>query len=132
MCGKTLIDSTIGIYGLGNIGSNIAEKLLPFKPRKIIYHNRHKIKGLLILNCNFASAFLDCPYQYVHFDQLLRESDFLIICAKPSPSNIRIFNENAFSQMKNDSILINISRLIISSATEIYKLFIQRNSSEFE
>jgi lactate dehydrogenase-like 2-hydroxyacid dehydrogenase len=43
MCGKTLVDSVVGIYGLGKIGANIAEKLLPFNPRKIIYHNRHKL-----------------------------------------------------------------------------------------
>lgn len=40
MCGKQLNNSIVGIYGLGNIGKSVAEKLLTFKIKKIIYHNR--------------------------------------------------------------------------------------------
>ena len=105
MCGKALADSLVGIYGLGKIGLSIAEKLGPFKPRSIIYHNRKPID--------------ECPYEYVSFEDLLSKSDFLFVCASPSGDNTRIFNKNAFAQMKEDSILINISRGILVDLNDL-------------
>uniref|UniRef100_A0A914KYL3 D-isomer specific 2-hydroxyacid dehydrogenase catalytic domain-containing protein n=1 Tax=Meloidogyne incognita TaxID=6306 RepID=A0A914KYL3_MELIC len=42
MCGKSLANSVVGIYGLGKIGTSIANKIQPFMPEKIIYNNRKK------------------------------------------------------------------------------------------
>jgi len=98
MCGKALQNSTIGIYGMGKIGLSIADKVLPFNPSKIIYHNRK------------PSAQALSRFVYVSFEELLRKSDFLIICASASVENNKLFNKETFSLMKNDAILINISR----------------------
>lgn len=105
MCGKTLVNSVIGIYGLGKIGLSIANKLVAFKPQRIIYHNRKPVK--------------DCPFFYVPFDELLEKSDFLVISASPSNDNIRIFNKDTFDKMKKDSILINISRGILVNMDDL-------------
>lgn len=40
MCGKGLLNSTVGIIGLGRIGTSVAEKLKAFHPSRILYHNR--------------------------------------------------------------------------------------------
>jgi len=108
MCGKALKDSTVGIYGMGKIGLNIAEKLRAFKPGKIIYTNRSPSK--------------DAPkaFTYVPFEQLLKESDFLIVCATPSAENAKIFCKKNFSQMKNDAILINVSRGVLVCLDDLY------------
>ncbi|KAH7703425.1 D-isomer specific 2-hydroxyacid dehydrogenase, partial [Aphelenchoides avenae] len=39
MCGKALAGSTVGIYGMGKIGTSVAEKLSTFRAN-IVYHNR--------------------------------------------------------------------------------------------
>ncbi|CAD5220902.1 unnamed protein product [Bursaphelenchus okinawaensis] len=100
MCGKAIANQTIGFYGLGEIGKNMAEKLEPFKPDRIIYHNRKERK--------------DVPsYTYVDFDTLLKESDFLICTVAATAENKGIFNTEAFKKMKNDAIFINVSRGIL-------------------
>ncbi|KAF7623479.1 hypothetical protein Mgra_00010226 [Meloidogyne graminicola] len=105
MCGKSIENSVVGIYGMGKIGSSIANKLLPFMPEKIIYNNRKKRE--------------DSPHTFVSFNDLLAQSDFLIITATPSPENTRIFNKNTFKLMKKDSILINISRGILVNHNDL-------------
>ncbi|KAI6233712.1 C-terminal-binding protein-like Protein [Aphelenchoides fujianensis] len=97
MTGKGLHGSTVGIYGLGTIGKSIAEKLEPFKPARILYHNR--------------KARSDVPsYEYVDFDRLLAQSDFLVVSAAATPENKEIFNAERFGRMKKDAIFCNISR----------------------
>lgn len=110
MCGKALLESTIGIYGMGKIGRNIAEKLLPFKPSRILYCNRSPIKDEK-----------ESRFTYVTFDEMLKESDFIIICATPTEENIGIFNKKAFSNMKNDAILVNIARGVLVNLTDLYE-----------
>lgn len=46
----------------------------------------------------------------VGFDQLLQQSDFLIVCAALNESTRGIFDTNAFQKMKNSAILINTAR----------------------
>lgn len=49
------------------------------------------------------------------FSQLITESDFLLICANSTSENKGIFNSSTFKEMKNDLILINISRFLKQS-----------------
>lgn len=48
--------------------------------------------------------------EYVSFDQLLKESDFIIVSTALTPETKDLFNEEAFSKMKRNAILINTSR----------------------
>lgn len=51
--GKALEGSVVGFYGMGRIGESVAEKVRPFHPQKIIYHNRKpKENGKFSKNCN--------------------------------------------------------------------------------
>jgi len=108
MCGKSLSDSTIGIYGMGTIGRSIVDKLLPFGPKRILYTNRspsNEARGVC---------------KYVPFDELLRESDFLIISARSTSENYRIFDKKSFSKMKNDAILVNVARGTLVNQEDLY------------
>lgn len=49
-------------------------------------------------------------YEYVSFDELVKQSDFLLITTSAGPDTAGLFNWDTFKQMKNDSILVNISR----------------------
>ncbi|CAD5228609.1 unnamed protein product [Bursaphelenchus xylophilus] len=100
MCGKAISGQTIGFYGLGAIGKSMAEKLEPFKPGRILYHNRKPRN--------------DVPgYEYVDFDTLLKESDFLICTVAATAENKGIFNTEAFKKMKSDAIFVNVSRGVL-------------------
>ncbi|CAF0967666.1 unnamed protein product [Rotaria sordida] len=102
MCGKPLINSTIGIVGLGRIGLAIARRLQPFSIQRILYSGtREKY---------FDSDNDKKLFKFVQFEELLHESDFVIIACALNEKTTNMFNKKAFEQMKNDAILINIAR----------------------
>lgn len=49
-------------------------------------------------------------YEYVSFDDLITQSDFILITASAGEDTVGVFNKKTFGKMKNDAILINISR----------------------
>ena len=48
--------------------------------------------------------------EFVSFDTLLKESDFIIITSALNDETRGIFNEAAFKKMKNTAILVDTSR----------------------
>lgn len=111
MCGKSLAGSTVGIVGLGRIGFGVAERLKAFKVKNILYSgNRAKIEAMEKLNAKF-----------VPFDELLKQSDFVVVCCALTPSTKGIFNLDAFKKMKRDAIFVNSSRGLIVNQDDLYE-----------
>ncbi|CAD5228522.1 unnamed protein product [Bursaphelenchus okinawaensis] len=107
MCGKALTKSTVGILGLGRIGDAVAKKTESFSPSRIIYHNRNKRS--------------DVKYDYVSFEELLKQSDFLIISLSTGPETNGLIDEKAFKLMKNDSIIVNVARGKVIKTDDLYQ-----------
>ena len=101
MCGPSIAESTVGLFGFGRLGQSFAQHLVPFKPRNILYNSRNKKSDSLEKEIGVS---------FVNFETLLRESDFLICCCALNPDTQGIFDNNAFSQMKETSVFINIAR----------------------
>jgi glyoxylate reductase len=89
----------LGIYGMGRIGSAVARRSKGFGMR-VIYHSRSR-------NLH-AEEETGCIF--VDFNNLLSESDFLVITVPLTDTTIGRFGLGEFKSMKNDSILVNISR----------------------
>ena len=98
LVGSCLADKTIGIMGLGRIGLATAKRLKAFEPKKIIY-TATKIKD----EANGLA-------EMVSFEELLTQSDIIIITASFNESTKGIFNKDAFAKMKNTAFIINTSR----------------------
>ncbi|MCH5599524.1 2-hydroxyacid dehydrogenase [Niabella ginsengisoli] len=98
--GQELYGKTLGVFGLGNIGFEMAKKCKAAFDMKIIYHNR-KPNG-------HAEAALDA--KYVSFEELLQQSDVLTLHANFTEETKGIFNKDAFSKMKRNAIFINTGR----------------------
>jgi len=100
MCGPGLKGSTIGIFGFGRIGQEVAKRCIPFKPQEIIYSNRsEKSKEASQIGA-----------RYVTFKELISVSDIIIVCCPLTADTKGIFNKEIFSQMKSNAIFINTSR----------------------
>lgn len=97
--GVELRNKVLGIYGLGRIGKAVAKKAVNFGLR-IIYHDI----------IPFESGSLDFPAQYVSFDELLKESDFISIHALLTKETHHRFTQQEFRKMKNEAFLINTAR----------------------
>jgi glyoxylate reductase len=97
--GSDVNGMTLGIFGLGRIGSAVARRAKGFN-MKILYYNRHRIINQL-----------DDPIaNYVDINKLLKESDFLSIHANLNKHSFHFFNEAKFRKMKNTAFVINTSR----------------------
>lgn len=97
--GSDVNGMTLGLFGLGRIGSAVARRAKGFN-MKILYHNRHRIINQL-----------DDPIaNYVDINKLLKESDFLSIHANLNKHSFHFFNETKFRKMKNTAFVINTSR----------------------
>ncbi len=97
--GQELGGKTIGIVGLGAIGTEFAKLSYAF--------------DMNILGCDIRqkqNLIEDYRVKYTDFDTLLKNSDFISIHAPLTKDNYHIFNESAFKKMKNTAILINTAR----------------------
>ena len=98
--GQELYGKTLGIFGLGRIGYEMALKCQAAYQMPIIYHNRNRNPELEEkLNA-----------RYVSFEELLHQSDVLSIHANYSPEYLDLFDNKVFNQMKSNAILINTAR----------------------
>jgi glyoxylate reductase len=98
--GIELKNKTLGIFGLGRIGMQMATRCKGAYNMKIIYCNRKP-------NAE-AEKILDATY--VNFEDLLDESDVLSVHSALNDETRNIFNKNAFTKMKSGSIFINTAR----------------------
>ncbi|MEN2400795.1 D-glycerate dehydrogenase [Flavobacterium sp. MC2016-06] len=98
--GQELYGKTLGIFGLGRIGFEMAKKCKAAFGMNIIYHNRSRNEN----------AEKELNAKFVDFETLLAESDILSIHSNYSAENNELFNKNTFAKMKSNSIFINTAR----------------------
>lgn len=102
MLGEDLYKKTIGIIGLGKIGKAVAKRASCFN-MKVLYNNRKSIQNLdnkdLMKNMHFSEL-----------DNLLQQSDFVIITCSLNKDSYHLINYNNIKKMKSTSYLINTSR----------------------
>jgi len=97
--GVELQNKVLGVYGMGRIGQALAKRAINFG-LKIIYHNRRPLGG----------GSIDFPAQYVSFDELLKESDFISIHTPLTSETHHRFTKKEFKKMKNGAYFINTAR----------------------
>jgi glyoxylate reductase len=103
LLGMELRDRTLGIFGLGRIGTAVAERAAGF--------------GMRVIYCS-RTARPDAAATRVSFSQLLVESDVLTLHAPLDPQTRGRFGPAELAQMKPGAILINTSRgpLLVEAA----------------
>lgn len=107
--GIELYGKTLGIFGLGKIGYEMAKRCKGAYGMPIIYHNR---------SAN-AIAEKDLGAKRVSFDALLQQADVLSVHTSLTPETKEIFNATAFKKMKAAAIFINTARGGIHSEADL-------------
>lgn len=103
--GRQLSGRTLGILGVGRLGSMIADYGKAFRMR--------------VLGCDNEPRKSHDHVEYVDFNTLLRESDVLSIHIHLTQANRHLINRDALSLMKNDAIIVNTSRGAIIDETAL-------------
>ncbi|KAH3942235.1 hypothetical protein HBI56_194470 [Parastagonospora nodorum] len=91
-------NKTLGILGMGGIGSAVAHRAKAFG-MKIQYHNRHQLPP----NKEDGA-------KYVSFEELLKTSDVLSLNLALNPSTKHIIGKEQFAQMKDGIVIVNTAR----------------------
>jgi glyoxylate reductase len=107
--GIELRGKTLGVFGLGRIGLEMAKLCKGAYNMNIIYNNRTPNKT--------AEKLLDA--KYVSFDELLQLSDVLSVHCSINKETTGLFNKTAFKKMKNSAIFINTSRGVVHNETDL-------------
>ncbi|MBI2446295.1 MAG: D-glycerate dehydrogenase [Parcubacteria group bacterium] len=100
LLGNDLSSKTLGIVGLGRIGSRVAHHAVKGFEMKVLYYDVNR-------NEEFEKEF---GAVYVSLDDLLKESDFVSIHVPLLPATRHLINAEKIKLMKPASYLINTSR----------------------
>lgn len=98
--GMDIHHKTIGIIGLGRIGEAIANRAHHGFHMDVLYHNRSR-------NLEAEEQF---SATYKQLDELLAESDFVVLMTPLSPETEGMIGAREFALMKKSAIFINGSR----------------------
>ncbi len=99
----TLAGSTMGVVGLGSIGSEIARRGVCFGMRVVAVDSDPRP----------APDGVEGPWPSDRLDDLLAESDYVVIAAPHTPETEGLFSAPKFRRMKSSAVLINIGRGVI-------------------
>ncbi|WP_042352396.1 2-hydroxyacid dehydrogenase [Bacillus massiliigorillae] len=90
----------IGIIGMGGIGATIAKRAHLGFDMKVLYHNRTHNEA--------AERLYDATY--CGLEELLQQSDFVVLMTPLTPQTAKLMGEKEFKLMKKSAFFINGSR----------------------
>jgi phosphoglycerate dehydrogenase-like enzyme len=98
----TLADCTLGVVGLGGIGAEVARRGLAFGMRVLGVDPRlpEALPGVRL-------------YRPDKLDDVLQQSDFVVIASPHTPETYKLFNRQRIGKMKRSAYLINVGRGVI-------------------
>jgi len=99
MTGPELKGKTLGIIGLGGIGTAVARKVKGFGMR-VIYYSRHRKEDIE----------KELGIEYVDLETLLKESDFVSLHTALTKETYHMIGERELKMMKKTAYLINTAR----------------------
>jgi len=109
--GIELNGKTLGVFGMGKIGLEMAKKCIGAYQMQVIYHNRNRN----------TEAEKEIGARYVSYEELLAQSDVLSVHTALTPETKDKFDLQSFKQMKSNAIFINTARGGIHNEVDLIK-----------
>ncbi len=110
LLGQDVWGKTIGIVGIGRIGSAVARRAKGFN-MKILYYDVYRNEQVE----------RELGVEYVPLERLLKESDYVTIHVPLTPETHHLINEERLRMMKKTACLINTSRGPVVDEKALYK-----------
>jgi D-3-phosphoglycerate dehydrogenase len=98
--GKTLSEQTIGIIGLGNVGTQVAKRAHAFN-MAILANDIRPISPIIIEQYGI---------QMVSKEEIFEKSDFISLNCDLNPSSVHLLDKAAFLLMRRKPVIINTAR----------------------
>lgn len=105
--------ATLGIFGMGRIGSAVAKRATGFD-MQIVYHNRsHNEEAEHLYGARYVSK-----------EELLRTADFIVILMPYSEETVGYIGEAELALMKETAVLVNVARGGIVDEAALYEALV--------
>lgn len=93
---RRLRGQTVGIVGLGRIGSRVAEKVRGLEMKAIAYdpYREQATTGVELLP----------------LEDVLEQADAIVLCAALTPDSRHVIDTDALARMRPDAVLVNVAR----------------------
>ncbi len=101
MLGREVHGKTLGIIGMGRIGTKVARRALGFD-MAVLYHNRRRDDD--------AERAMNPHVRFAARDELLTQSDYVMLCVPLTDQTRGSIGATELSMMKPSATLINIAR----------------------
>lgn len=111
-----LYGKTLGIIGLGEVGTLLARRAAAFGMR-VVYTTRRRLAQAREAEIGAA---------YAGLDDLLASADFVVVAAANLPENDKLIGAAALARMKPSAHLINISRGCLVDEDALYEALTSR------
>lgn len=115
LLGPNIAGATLGIVGLGRIGQAVARRAKGFDMR-VLYTSKHRCQPELEQALGV---------EFVSFESLLQESDFVTIHTPLSDDTYHLFSDRQFELMKQSAILVNTARGGVVNQDDLYQALLQ-------
>ncbi|MDR1480735.1 MAG: D-2-hydroxyacid dehydrogenase [Planctomycetaceae bacterium] len=104
---RDLTNATVGIVGFGGVGRRLSQVLAPFKTRIIATDLFPESKPPHVAELWVADK----------LDDLLNQSDVVILCLPLNSATKNLFDKSKFKQMRKDALFVNVARgqLVVTS-----------------
>jgi phosphoglycerate dehydrogenase-like enzyme len=98
---KEIAGATLGLVGLGSIGSEVAKRAAALGMRVLaVRQDMGKPKPPEV----------EKVFTFGQLDQMLSVADYIVLCAPVTPATNHLMNAERITKMKPDSCLINVGR----------------------
>jgi glyoxylate reductase len=110
MVGQDIYGATLGVVGAGRIGQAVMRRARGFD-MKVLYHSRHRQADLEV----------ELGARYRKLDDLLRESDFVVVTVPLTDETRGMFGAREFALMKPTAVFVNTARGPVVKEMELYE-----------
>lgn len=110
MLGTEVHGTTLGIVGMGRIGTQVARRGKAFD-MQVCYHNRRRR----------PEVEAELAARHVSLETLLGESDFVVLCVPLTEQTRGLIDAAALSRMKRIAVLVNVSRGPVVVTQHLYE-----------
>ena len=116
LLGQDVHQATLGIFGCGRIGQAVARRARGFN-MNVLYHNRNRLDSTI-------ESKLDATF--VTFDELLAQSDFVVVTSPLNEHSRYRFTLETFRKMKRNAVFVNAGRGPIAKEDDLVTALNQR------
>jgi len=108
--GYELTGKTLGLIGLGHIGTRVAQIACGFSMKILCCTRRPS-----------PEREKECGVQFTPLDELIKQSDFVVICSAMNPETLGLIGAEQIDLMRKNSFLINTARGKIVDYDALYE-----------